>query len=104
VWERYRGERPALKRVMWCEHAPVGELPQGCALTVALRAPGSVHWGVDGWQDVRDQDTAANSLGLHVVTLDTASLHAGRRIDLTFRRGSAWAGKDYSIRVTRAAG
>jgi glucoamylase len=107
VWERYRGERPSLSRVIWCEHAPAAELPQGCALTVALREPGSVHWGVDGWQEVRDQDTTANALGLHVVSIDTLRLRAGRRIDLTFRRGSVWAGKDYSIRVTppaRAAG
>jgi glucoamylase len=103
VWERYRGERPALARVIWCEHAPAAELPEGCALTVALREPGSVHWGVDGWQEVRDQDTTANSLGLHVVSLDTLRLRAGRRIDLTFRRGGVWAGKDYSIRVAPAA-
>ena len=103
VWERYRAERPALTRVIWCEHAPAGELPEGCALTVALREPGVVHWGLDGWQDVRDQETTANSLGLHVVTIDTPRLRAGWRIDLTFKRGSVWVGKDYTIRVAPAA-
>jgi glucoamylase len=102
VWERYRGERPALTRVIWCEQAPAGELPEGCALTIALREPGTVHWGLDGWQDVRDEQTTANSLGLHVVTIEAPRLHAGRRIDLTFKRGAEWAGKDYSIRVVAA--
>jgi glucoamylase len=100
VWERYRGERPPLRRVMWCEHAPASELPEGCALTVALSQPGAVHWGVNGWQDVHDQETTASSLGLHVVAIDTMRLRSGDRVDLTFRHGSRWAGRDYEIRVT----
>jgi glucoamylase len=103
VWERYHGERPALTRVMWCEHAPATELPEGCALTVALFEAGTVHWGVDGWQQVRDQDTSASCLGLHVVALDTTHLRSGDQIDLTFRYGERWVGRDYLIRVTPAA-
>jgi glucoamylase len=100
VWERYRGERPTLTCVIWCEQAPAAELPEGCALTVALREPGAVHWGLDGWQDVREQDTVANSLGLHVLQIDTSRLRAGRYIDLTFRSGANWVGTDFRIRVT----
>jgi glucoamylase len=104
VWDRYRGVRPPLQRVMWCEHAPASELPEGCVLTVALSAAGAVHWGVDGWQEVREQDTTPSSLGLHVVEIDTARLRRGARLDLTFRHGTRWAGRDYQIRVTPAAG
>ncbi len=100
VWERYRGERPTLTRVIWSQQAPAAELPEGCELTVALREPGVVHWGLDGWRDVRDQDTAANSLGLHVLEIDTSRLRAGRCIDLTFRSGANWIGTDFRIRVT----
>ena len=101
VWQRYRGERPALRRVVWCEHAPASELPQGCALTLALREPGTFRWGLDGWQDVREQQTAANPLGLHLLEIDTARLTAGRSIDVTFRRAAAdWVGRDYRIAVT----
>ena len=100
VWERYRGERPALTRVIWCEQAPAPQLPEGCALTVALREPGEVRWGLDGWQEVREQDTAANSLGLHVLQIDTSRLRAGRYINLTFRSGANWIGTDFRIRVT----
>ena len=105
VWERYRGERPTLTRVIWCQQAPAAELPEGCALTVALREPGAVRWGLDGWQDVREQDTAANPLGLHVLQIDTSQLRAGRCIDLTFRSGANWIGTDFRIRVsTRSRG
>ncbi|TLY74577.1 MAG: glycosyl hydrolase [Gammaproteobacteria bacterium] len=100
VWERYRGERPTLTRVIWCQQAPAAELPEGCALTVALREPGAVRWGLDGWQDVREQDTAANSLGLHLLQIDSSRLRAGRYIDLTFRSGANWIGRDFRIRVT----
>ena len=104
VWDRYHGVRPPLRRVMWVEHAPASELPEGCALTVALCEAGAVHWGVNGWQEVRDQETSASALGLHVVPIDTTRLRSGDRIDLTFRHGSNWAGRNYLIRVTPAAG
>jgi glucoamylase len=102
VWERYRGERPPLTRVLWSEQAPAVELPEGCALTIALKEAGAVRWGVDGWQDVREQSTTANSLGVHVLEIDTVRLHAGRRIDMTYRSGAAWVGRDFRIGVVAA--
>jgi glucoamylase len=103
VWERYRGERPTLTRVVWSQQAPAAQLPEGCALTVALREPGAVRWGLDGWQEVREQDTAANALALHVLEIDTSRLRAGRYIDLTFRSGANWIGTDFRILVTPRA-
>jgi glucoamylase len=103
VWERYRGERPTLKRAIWCPHAPLSEIPEGCEFTIALPESGAVRWGLDGWQDVREQDTAPNALGLHVLDLDTPRLRAGRRIDLTYRYGSNWVGEDFSAVVVPRA-
>ena len=99
VWERYRGERPPLTRVIWAEQAAVNELPEGVPLTIALRDPGAVRWGLDGWQEVREQDTVANPLGLHVLEIDTRRLRAGRRIDLTYRSGTRWVGRDFCVQV-----
>jgi glucoamylase len=106
VWQRYGGVRPALKRVIWCEHAPAGRLPQGCKLTLALREAGAFRYGFDGWHDVRDEETTTSALGLHLLEIDTAHLIAGQRIDLTFRRtaSGAWAGRDFAIRITARAG
>src|SRR5579862_5482745 len=100
VWERYRGARPQLTRVMWTEKAAVAELPEGCMLTIALRQAGAVRYGLDGWQEVREQATSANPLGLHVLDIDTRALRAGRCIDLTFRAAEQWVGTDFRIRVT----
>jgi glucoamylase len=106
VWRRYGGVRPALTRVMWCEHAPAGQLPQGCRLTLALREAGAFRWGVDGWQDVREQQTTASALGLHLLEIDTARLTVGQRIDLTFRHAASgeWIGRDFVIDVTAPGG
>jgi glucoamylase len=100
VWERYRGARPPLTRVIWTEKAPVAELPEGCTLTIALRAAGAVRYGLDGWQEVREQATTANPLGLHVLDIETRALRAGRYLDLTFRAAERWVGTDFRIRVT----
>jgi len=103
VWERYRGERPTLTRVIWSPHAPAAQLPEGCALTVALPEAGAVRFGFDGWQEVREQDTTPNSLGLHVLEIDTPRLRAGRSLDLTYRFGSSWAGRDFRISIAPRA-
>jgi glucoamylase len=99
VWERYRGVRPPLRRVFWTEVAPVHHLPQGCALSIALCAPALVHWGLDGWRDVRDDDTVANCLGLHLLELDTTRLVAGQTVDFTVRSAGGWLGQDFHITV-----
>jgi glucoamylase len=104
VWERYRGERPPLKRVMWCEHAPAAELPEGCALTLALREAGTFRLSVDGGP-AREQAATPNPLGLYVLEFDTKGLRAGQRIDLSYRYAgsSSPASRDSSIRVTPQA-
>ena len=104
VWQRYRGERPALTRVIWCEPAPVSEVPEGCTLTIALPQAGAVRWGLDGWQDVREQETSPNCLGLHLLQIDTPRLRAGRYLDLTYRCGARWVGRDFRIRVAPRPG
>jgi glucoamylase len=99
VWERYRGERPALTRLIWTERAPAPELPEGASLSIALCAAAAVRWGLDGWQGVREDSTVASSLGLHVMQIDTARLRAGQRVDFTYRSGTQWVGRDFSIVV-----
>jgi glucoamylase len=100
VWTRYRGARPPLTHVIWTEQAPVVQIPEGCALTIALRAAGAIRWGLDGWQDARDQETQPNPLGLHLLQIDTPRLRAGRSLDFTFRNGAAWVGRDFHVLVT----
>jgi glucoamylase len=106
VWQRYGGERPRLERVIWTPRAAAPELPQGAALTIALRRPGTLRFGFDDWQSVTDRPTTSSSLGLHCVDIDTAALKAGSSIDLTYRTepDGAWVGRNFRICVTAPAG
>jgi glucoamylase len=101
VWQRYHGERCKAARAVWSEHAPIGELAAGGSLLIALRAAASVRWGVDGWQNIEERVTTPNSLGLHVLVIDTSRLAAGQRVDFTFRysAGDRWVGADYRIEI-----
>jgi glucoamylase len=104
VWRRYGGRRPALRRVIWCAHAPASRLPEGAELTVALTEPGVFRWSIDGWQNIQESRTTANSLGLHTVQIDTRALRNGQCIDLTYRLepSGEWAGEDFRIEVLPA--
>ena len=104
VWQRYHGVRCRATRAIWCEHAPITALEAGMSLILALRAPASVRFGFNGWQDVVELPTAPNSLGLNVLRIDTARLRAGQRVDFTFRYSARdrWIGVDYHIEVTPA--
>ena len=90
---------PFRRPIEWALAAPATSLPEGCALTLTLREPGAVRWGLDGWQDIREQSTSANSLGVHVLEIDTVRLRAGRHVDLTFRSGTRWVGRDFRVQV-----
>jgi len=81
--------------------APIHSLPCGAALFIAIDEPAEIHWGVDGWQQVRDIATRDSGLGLHYAQLDTHTLRPGQRIDFTFRDTSTarWIGQDYTIAV-----
>lgn len=101
VWDRYGGVRPRVTRAIWCPHAPVSELPEGCPLTLALTQAGVFHIGFDGWMNIRDVHTSPSGLGLHVAAVDTALLQAGQWIDFTYRQEGAadWIGRNFRMQV-----
>lgn len=105
VWRRYGGRRSTPSRALWCEHAAITEIAPGLALVLALREPAIVRFGFDGWTRVTDAPTAPNSLGVHVLKIDTSKLAAGQRLDFTFRYmpGERWVGEDFQIEVKTPA-
>jgi glucoamylase len=99
--ERYLAERATSTRVVWSPNNKLKTMPPGATLRVHTFAPARVHWGIDGWQSVRDCDTRDTSLGVHVTDLPTADLRAGSRVDFTFYRHDEqrWAGTDFCVHV-----
>ena len=66
-----------------------------------MKAPASVHWGVNGWTNVADLATRDTGLGVHVVDLPTRELVAGDSIEFTWRwlATGAWEGQDHEVLV-----
>ena len=106
VWQRYRGERCKTTRAIWSEQARISTISVGDSLLIMLCEPGSVRWGFNGWQNIEERPNAPNSLGLHVLLIDTTAMIAGQKVDFTFRYspGERWAGVDYHIEVMPMGG
>jgi glucoamylase len=104
VWQRYRGHRAKAEYAFWLPHAPIGAIPAGARLAVALPEPAIVHWGRDGWLGMADMPTSDSGLGFHVAVLDTAALAQGSWVDFTWRwqDSGAWAGGDIAVPVRAA--
>jgi glucoamylase len=102
VWERYRGNRRKAARAVWSEQAPATRIRAGESLVLALRAPAVVHFGFNGWKDVAERPTAPNSLGVHVLRIETAAMVIGEKLDFTFRYlpDHHWIGIDHHIEIT----
>jgi glucoamylase len=102
TWIRYRGVRPKTDYEIWGPNFRPQHLRAGNSLTIALKAPARVHWGVNGWQEVRNVDTEDTGLGLHAANLPVAELAAGATIQFTFlwRDTNSWEGQDYLLLVT----
>jgi glucoamylase len=109
VWQRYQGKRPESRDAFWFPQAPIRDMPPGSSLTVGLHEPGTVRWGVDGWQDMQDVSTQDIGLGVHIARLVTHDLRIGQRILFTYQstQTGAWVGHDHIVSVradTRSQG
>ena len=101
IWQRYRARRPVAEHAFWWQHAPIGAMPAGAKLAVALPFPAIVHWGSDGWRRAQDVSSIDTRLGFHVAVLDTAALPPGSRVDFTWRQrdNGEWTGRDITVLV-----
>ena len=101
TWQRYKGVRPKITLAVWLPRAPLRKIIAGQNLLIALQAPGSIHWGVDGWQGIQETTAQDIGLGLYVAELKTKSLHSGQHINFTIRhlQTGKWSGSDHMIAV-----
>ncbi len=106
VWRRYGGQQPVARYAFWFPHATIAAMPAGARLVVALDAPATVHWGINGWRALSDTPTIDTGLSFHAAALDTGALAPGTRIDFTWRRteGGDWHHCDEAIAVLAPLG
>ena len=102
TWRRYNGLRPTIENEIWGPTYHPRRIRSGTGLCIALTAPARVHWGINGWNAVRDQDTRDTGLGVHTADLPVSGLAAGESIQFTFRwrETGAWEGRDHVVLVT----
>ena len=101
VWTRYGGRHIATKHAIWCLHAPIDKIEHGTALIIALPRAARIHWGVNGWQNITDNETADTGLGIHSFELNIAVLSQARRTDFTFQwlDTGEWAHGDFHVTI-----
>jgi glucoamylase len=102
TWARYRGVRPKIDYAIWGPRFRPRHIWAGQhALYVATTAPARIHFGSNGWQNVRDIITEDTGLGVYVAELPAETLQPGDSLQFTFfwpERG-AWEGQNYEVAI-----
>jgi glucoamylase len=99
--QRYLVEKHPCHFFPWRFNNKARTLPCGKKLRLAVLAPATVRWSVDGWQTALETRARDTKLGVYVVDLPTDKLPVGRRIVFTFRwePEHRWEGVDYTVVV-----
>ncbi|MBS0425629.1 MAG: glycosyl hydrolase [Proteobacteria bacterium] len=102
TWNRYHGVRPQISQNIWGPRYRPRHIRSGHGLTIALRAPALVHWGVNSWQNAQDLNTRDTGLEIHVIDLPIATLKAGETVQFTFYwlNQKSWEDARYEVLIT----
>jgi len=85
VLTRYQQTRPEAACWHWRESVPFEALPRGRALLIERGAPFTLHFGVDGWQQVRDVRSEPLPLGMFGTRLEPEALAGHTSLEFTLR-------------------
>jgi glucoamylase len=101
TWKRYGGKCPAIFHDIWGPRYRPRHIRQGGRFTIALRAHALVHWGINGWKEARDNDTADTGLGVWATEIPVAGLGAGESVQFTFywHDTGTWEGQEYAVTI-----
>jgi glucoamylase len=76
--QRYQVEKVGSRYALWRFNHKCYIIPAGKILRLETLAPARVHWGKDGWQDVKDTETRDTGLGPTWQTCPQRSLRPER--------------------------
>jgi glucoamylase len=99
---RYLVDKTGSSHVIWRFNHKCRIMSAKMTLRVELLASATVHWGVDGWQRVRDVEMRDTGLGVHFADLPTETFPIGTRVSFTFhwRSSARWEGRDFFVDIT----
>ena len=102
VEERYAAPPPAQTR-HWRPSAPVAQLDPGRLLSIESEEAFTLHFGLDGWQDVQERAALPLPFGLWGVVFSPGELEGHHTLNFTRRMAAGWEGQDHSVRLGHAA-
>jgi glucoamylase len=96
---RYIDQRIEPSLFIWQFNQKCTRMPARLDLRIHIGAQARVHWSPDNWKTAADITTKDIGIGVHIVTLPTASLPQGTRVQFTFYWLSEgrWEGTDYAV-------
>ena len=100
TWRRYQGRRPAISYYVWSLKQRLHVVPAGKSLRLLLNMPATVHWGINGWQNITDTETEDWGLA-YVASLPSDMLQSGDTLEFTFYYPDTgiWQQEDFQIRI-----
>jgi glucoamylase len=103
--QRYLVDKTTSPYAIWRFNHKCRAIPTGHMLRLEVLAPAMVHWSMDGWHTVRDDETRDTGLGVYGVDLPTQAAGDGTRIDfaLYWPQAGRWEGADFYVVVTHTA-
>jgi glucoamylase len=84
VWQRYRGQRPAVDVVLWSVNAPISSMTTGRILRICVPEPARIHWRTID-TETQQAATSAIGLGFHAVDIDARQLAHNQRLEFGIR-------------------
>jgi glucoamylase len=98
VQMRYaNGSVPAASAWHWRHEVPIGRLEAGRALRIQDREPFTLHFGVNGWNELQDRAAVEGPFGLWTVELSAAELDPHGELNFTRRYGDSWEGANHRV-------
>ena len=99
--ERYLRKKMSARYFNWRFNNKPRTMPRGKKLRLLLMEPAVVHWSLDNWQTVHDDNSEQSGWNLQHFDLPTETLAVGRQITFTFlwKNSEGWEGRDYQVIV-----
>ncbi len=101
VWERYRGEVPAVPWHTWRFAQQSPTIPVGKILRLEVLSSAFVRWSADHWQSPQDSPTRDTGLGVHIVDLPTDRMPAETVVAFTFHwlEEERWEDRNFTVAI-----
>jgi glucoamylase len=96
------GAKRTTPYAVWRFNQKIRTMKAGRILRVETLARAAVVWGVNGWQQVREQHTIDTGCGVYVADLATAALPTDGSVEFTFFwvDEERWEQTDFRVFVT----